>query len=118
MKKILYFIIVVLGVTQVQANSNPISYKSESTIDTSLIVSNIEDVNGCVSYVVRYNKDIRSYVVDFTNNCDSYVDISYQFYSEDRGKWINGASWCAVGKTNYNNAAGSGQIRNVTYTFR
>lgn len=53
-----------------------------------------------------------------SDNCDSYVDISYEYYSEDRGKWINGSSYCQVGKTNYNNAAGNGQIRNVRYTFR
>lgn len=117
MKKILFLIVVVLGAINIHAKSFHIFDKYETKNDT-LKVYNIEDVNGCVSYVVRYNKDIRSYVVDFTNNCDSYVEITYQFYSENRGKWIDGYSWCAVGKTSYNNAAGSGQIRNVTYTFK
>lgn len=117
MKKILFLIVVVLGAINIHAKSFHIFDKYETKNDT-LKVYNIEDVNGCVSYVVRYNKDTRSYVVDFTNNCDSYVEITYQFYSENRGKWIDGYSYCAVGKTSYNNAAGSGHIRSVAYTFK
>ena len=123
MKMLLYIIVLFSGVNYEHANSPFLNSVSTNQVyvswsDTSSNISTINDVNGCVSYRVRYDEHTDTYVVDFTNHCDSFVDIVYEYYSLFLEKWVTGFAHCQVGKTSYDNIAGAGKIRNVTYTFR
>ena len=121
MKMLLYIIVLFSGINYDHANSSFFNSTNQvylSRSDTSLNIPTINDVNGCVSYRVRYDEHTDTYVVDFTNNCDSFVDIVYEYYSLFLEKWVTGFAHCPAGNKSYNNIAGAGKVRNVSYTFR
>ena len=118
MKKIIVFILILWG-AQGYSNTTMVYENDKSKTDTVVNVYNTDDINGCVSWKTRYLEGLRTYVVDFTNNCNSSVEIYYDYYSTDSNKWIEGYAYRAAGKTIRGYAAGGkGLVQIVTYKFR
>ena len=114
-KNFLFIVILSLGIHHEYVGINLMNNSDVKKTDTTWKIS-INDESSCVTYSVRWEKNIQTYVVDFMNKCNKAVDISYEYYSDNLGKWITSYAYCRAGKTSYDNPAGKrGKIRNVKY---
>lgn len=79
--------------------------------------NNSSSKTNCVTWSVFHVDYNNTYYVNFKNNCDYYVVISYEYFSRESNSWIKGSTDVSGNSYSHNNEAGSsGQIRNVRYT--
>ena len=114
-KNLLFIVILSIGIHQEYAGHDFVNNNDVKKTDTTWNTQKNEE-SSCVTYSVHYNKDLQTYLVDFTNQCDKSVSISYEYISDYSGKWITAYATCRAGKKSVDNPAGkSGKVRNVQY---
>lgn len=105
MKKLILFLAVFAFAHVMYANDKE-SSSAEQQEQTELVSG-----QGCVSYKIHTNKYIKNtYFIDFYNDCSTYQEVRYWYFSERR-KWIRvNLSVPPHGRNNNNPAGPWGEI--------
>lgn len=79
MKKTFLFL-TIIAIAIISANGE--------TIESSDKTPKVENVESCVSYTKKWNKDAKCYFLHFSNSCNKRFEISFEFYSNAHRKYI------------------------------
>lgn len=116
-KNLLFIVLLSIGLQQEYAGHNFMNTNDVKKTDITWNTQKNEE-SSCVTYSIHYNDDFQTYLVDFMNQCNKTVNITYQYYSESSGKWLTSYTSCRAGKKSFDNPAGkSGKVKNVEYEF-
>ena len=109
----MFIVILSMGIYHEYVGHNFMNNSDVEKTDTIWNTSKLEE-SSCVTWSVRFDKNVRTHVVDFKHNCNKSVNITYE-YNVSSEKWITAYATCSVAKTSYGNPAGVGEINNVKY---
>lgn len=87
MKKSILFTLITLTAVGVYGVSNLIDTNVPPTGFPSIETFNNNDV----TYSIKWNKYVKTYFIYFTNSSSHTYDISFEYYSETSGKYIENA---------------------------